>query len=383
MKIVHVCQYYNDGYGYQENLLPKYQQDLGHDVIIITSDRNSYFCKSKKPKVKGLGIFYDNGLKILRMKILFEIKGRFVFFKSLLNVLKKEKPDYIFHHGLSSPSIISCARYKKINKEIFLAADNHADLINSARNIVSRLFYYNFLWKKIILRKFIRYYDIVFGVNPARCEFARKIYGVPREIVQLLPIGADEKNSRKIINQTKRSFERKTESDSLKLVTGGKWFFGKGLEQLLEAVYFTPNVELTIFGSIDGKLYKKIESYITDNITILGWQDRESTLKLLAQADIAVWPKQHTTLIEDAISVCTPLLLRHNGSTSHFIRGNGLYLFSDTVEEIRQCINLLVTSKDLLVHMKKHTMERLKYFSYYRIAEESVRIVNFFKNTNN
>jgi hypothetical protein len=47
MKIIHICQYYNDGFGYQENLLPRYQAKLGHDVMVITSDRMSYFSGKK------------------------------------------------------------------------------------------------------------------------------------------------------------------------------------------------------------------------------------------------------------------------------------------------------------------------------------------------
>ena len=37
MKIVHIQQYFNEGFGYQENVLPYYQKKLGHDVIMITS----------------------------------------------------------------------------------------------------------------------------------------------------------------------------------------------------------------------------------------------------------------------------------------------------------------------------------------------------------
>ena len=37
MKILHIAPNapYNRGWGYQENLLPKYQKKLGHDVTVI------------------------------------------------------------------------------------------------------------------------------------------------------------------------------------------------------------------------------------------------------------------------------------------------------------------------------------------------------------
>ena len=34
---------YNDYWGYQDNLLPKYQRKLGHQVIIITTNTNFVF----------------------------------------------------------------------------------------------------------------------------------------------------------------------------------------------------------------------------------------------------------------------------------------------------------------------------------------------------
>ncbi len=96
MKILHICQYYNDGYGYQENLLPRYQKKLGHDVKVITSDRMSYFSGGKKTKIVGTGHFGDAGVPVERLPIRGEFKGRFVWFKGLAKKLGEEKPDYIW-----------------------------------------------------------------------------------------------------------------------------------------------------------------------------------------------------------------------------------------------------------------------------------------------
>ena len=40
MKIVHIAPSapYNDHWGYQDNLLPKYQKKLGHEVTMITTN---------------------------------------------------------------------------------------------------------------------------------------------------------------------------------------------------------------------------------------------------------------------------------------------------------------------------------------------------------
>ena len=40
MKIVHIVPKapYNDNWGYQDNLLPKYQRKMGHEVTVITTN---------------------------------------------------------------------------------------------------------------------------------------------------------------------------------------------------------------------------------------------------------------------------------------------------------------------------------------------------------
>ena len=89
----------------------------------------SYFAGEKVPKIVGTRRFEDSGVPIERLPIWAEFKGRFVWFKGLDKTLQKEQPDYIFHHGVMSPSLITCSKYKAKNPVVFLAADNHSDLI--------------------------------------------------------------------------------------------------------------------------------------------------------------------------------------------------------------------------------------------------------------
>jgi len=368
LKIIHVCQYYNEGYGYQENLLPRYQAKLGHEVMVITSDRMSYFSGEKDPKIVGTGEYEDNGIRILRLPIKWEFKGRFVVFDNLYDILNKEKPDYIFHHGLTSPSIKTVCKYKKTNPSTFLVADNHSDLNISARNPLWRLSYYR-IYSTLRIKKWINYIDLVFGVTPARCYFAENELGIPHDLIRLLPIGADEFAVKEHLGN--KDFLNNNKNNKLKVITGGKWFKGKGLEELISAVQDL-NVELQIFGKLDDSYTNNLIEQAPNNVTFLGWQDRVGTLSLLAGADVAIWPKQHTTLVEDAIATNTPLILRYHGSTSHFIRGNGVYLFTGESIEIRQILDILSNSENLINKMREDSKKQLDLLSYNRIAKESI-----------
>ncbi len=183
LKIIHICQYYNEGYGYQENLLTRYQATLGHKVMVITSDRMSYFSGKRVPKIVGTGEFEDNGIRILRLPIKSKFKGRLVFFNNLYDILKREKPDYIFHHGLKDPSIKTVCKYKKTHPSTFLVADNHADLNFFNKISVKRLLYYR-IYSTLRFKKYINYIDLVFGVTPARCYFAENELGIPHNLTR-------------------------------------------------------------------------------------------------------------------------------------------------------------------------------------------------------
>lgn len=372
VKIIHIAQYYNEGFGYQENLLPRYQAKLGHEVVLITSDRQSYFAGDKRPKIIGTGEFNDNGVRILRLPISWEFKGRFVRFKNLTEVLESEKPDYIFHHGLTTPSLIVASKYKKKYPNTFLAADNHADLNISARSILWRNFYYRGFWKSK-LGSVLDNIDIIFGVTPARCYFPVHLLGVPLEKVRLLPIGADTDEAKKIdLNREIIRDEFSIPRDDFVIVSGGKLNSKKRIDKLIDAFrkIECQNIKLVLFGSMTNELKEKVSK--CNKIIFVGWLNRQDTLKILYSSDLAVWHSMHTTLIEDAIAVGIPILLKYNGNTSHHIRGNGLYLFKGDVLEIHQSLKMLSDNKEILEKMRLNAAKQREVLSYDQIAKESI-----------
>ena len=375
MKIVHICQYYNDGWGYQENLLPLYQKKLGHDVSIITSDRRPYYHGDPSPRIIGTGTYYDRGIRIERLPVIMEFRNRFVLFKNLKKQLELEKPDYIFHHNLTCPSLTTSAKYKKgLNRRIFLAADNHADLNISGRNIAWRNFYYHLVWKNL-LKTITSEIDVVFGVTPIRCEFPHDHLGIPKDKIRFLPIGADvdwDEGKRKNWNRNTVVGDFFIEKDDIILVSGGKMDSSKNINILLDALNIlkNPKVKLVLFGRIEDKqLENKIKSQ--ENVFFKGWLDREQTMQLLSIADLAIWPGIHTTLVEDAIAVETPLILKYYGSTSHHIRGNGEYIYEEKANLLGQTIQKCI-SPTYLTAMKKAAYIRRKQLSYMEIAQRSI-----------
>ena len=83
----------------------------------------------------------------------------------------------------------------------------------------------------------------------------------------------------------------------------------------------------------------------------------------LKLADVAVWPIHHTTLIEDAISVNTPLLIRKTRTTEHLIEKNGIFLESKEYNELYRKMVFCMQNfpNDNFVNHCKELKEKLSY----------------------
>ena len=131
MKIVHIAPSapYNDYWGYQENLLPKYQKKLGHEVVIITT--NLMHKDSTIVEIEPSDYTLNDGIRVIRLKAKRYSKFRFLSRKldrklEVFNLLTEIKPDFIFYHGLVSSTIYDAVKYKKEeNHNCVIVQDNH------------------------------------------------------------------------------------------------------------------------------------------------------------------------------------------------------------------------------------------------------------------
>ncbi len=372
MKILHICNSYNDEMGYQDNILPIYHAKLGHEVTVIVPDIIPYYYNDRK---RPIGECYKEGVKIKRIKTGGEFKGRFVIFKDLYNYIREEKPDYIFHHGLTMPSLLEVIKYRKRNN-VFVAVDNHADRHISGRNRLWLLIYYQILWT-IILKKCKPYIDIYFGVTPLRCDFMSDYLGINRSKIRLLPIGTDMDKIQISYDYIQMFQEKyKISANNILIVTGGKITKDKSVDKMIKAIKTikNDNMKFIIFGKIIDETVQKLID--TDNrIIAIPWLTREQTLSLLSVCDIGVWTK-HTTLLEDAVACGLPIITRYYGSTFHLIEDSGMFLYCESVDEIRDRIMFFINNHEILKKYKLNTQKLAKLLSYENIARESIEYFN-------
>lgn len=384
MKIVHVSISgpFIDNWGYQVNLLTKYLQKVGVKNFVVASanDFPIYLKREVIEEIRAKGNNYDlDGVTVRRIPTK-QISTSFIITKGLKDVLEDIQPNVIFHHNFNCTSMPICARYAK-KHEIPMVVDNHADYINMTKNKLWQWFYYKFLIG-LSCKLYNRQIYKAYGVTHSRCDFIHDYYGVTREKIDFLPIGADvdiaNTISPKLELRNKYGFK---ETDFI-VVSGGKMGKGKGTDSLIRAVESLsssyPQLKIVLFGSFEDKEVDELAQQ-SNVASVYGWCDRIKTLELLKMADVACWPIHHTTLIEDAVSVCTPVINRKTGTSEHLIDGNGIWIKTGTEDEIRTAlIGLLNQTKEQRDCMCTKCDMMKQTISYHTVTNKLLKDIEAF-----
>lgn len=365
MKIFNICiGCYTEGWGYQENVLPEYENKAGYDTIVFSSRNHypAYLEDTEKRTIIERGCHYSfNGVRIYRYNTYIHTTGLVFISTHLLRTLLKEKPEIVFHHG-THMSLLKCALYKLFHRKTVIFVDSHVDYINQSPN---RL--WNYITRKCLLRVVCKitspFIEKFYGVSPGRCDYLKEVYHIKASKVSLLPIGGDVDLVNKIDDTGFRT-ENKIDDSSFILCMGGKLDKTKGAPILIRAYQRLrtncSNLLLVLFGKITDD---ETEDLVNKDSSIInvGWCNREKTIMILKQAQIAIWPIHHTTLIEDAVSCATPVITRNTGNTSHLVTNNGVLLKEGSEEELLVSIEKIYNNYAVYKQNAEALKERFSY----------------------
>ncbi|MGD6730442.1 MAG: glycosyltransferase family 4 protein [Pleomorphochaeta sp.] len=384
MRIVHIsaCSPYNNYWGYQENLLPKYQKKLGHEVFVIVSNKKHQ--NGEIIEVKESRYYLDDGVLIIRRRnnLYFPryLSKRIIYMKSF-DLLCEFNPDLIFIHGLGHISSIDAIKYKKKrNANCIIVADNHGDyLINKASNkfkyISLNLFYkgYNQYAQK--------YYDKVFGVTPLRKKYAEEIYGIKSVKTDLLLMGADV---------DKINFDKKDEiskfirnqynlgTNDFVVITGGKFDTHKNIGFLLETIQKIPQIKLLVFGSFTTETESIKNEYKNSvNINFVGWLNSSEIYNYFLASNLAVFPGRHSVLWEQAVACGIPCVFQDFVGMHHVdVGGNCIFLNGSDENELYNILFELKEKNNRFNELKSIAEKRgTKEFSYLTIANNLFELI--------
>ena len=193
MRILQIIDYFQPKLGYQETYLTKKLIKLGHEVMVITSDRYCLFPNYDSTvknilglRVKKPGIFIEDGIKVKRLPVLFEFR-HWIYLKGLKKAVKDFNPDAIHAHNLYSFTAYRVSKIKDKNTKLIVdshLAQHNFDMKSLIKRIILNLF------KIIFLPSIVKNSNYIIGVSEGAKSVLQHHFGVKKQIY-IVPLCAE------------------------------------------------------------------------------------------------------------------------------------------------------------------------------------------------
>src|SRR5690606_17293733 len=83
-----------------------------------------------------------------------------------------------------------------------------------------------------------------------------------------------------------------------------------------------------------------------EKIKYIGWIDSNDSYNYFAASDLGVFPGRHSVLWEQAVGSGLPCIFKYWEGTTHVdLGGNCIFLYKDTVSEIKASIEKVINTK--------------------------------------
>ncbi len=385
MKILHIVPSapYNDYWGYQDNLLPKYHKKLGYDVTVITT--NTMHKDGKIVETQPADYLLSDGVRVIRIEkkqyphiILTNLNSKLDIWDKLLEI----QPDFVFYHGLVSTTIYDVIKYKKkVNKNLVIVQDNHLDYnigrkFKTLNEKIIRGFY------RHLNRKSVPFITKIYGVTPWRKKFAEDYFKIPKSKTDVLIMGADDEkidfaNRNKIRKEIRNKYNIK-DTDFL-ISTGGKIDKKKNIHLLMQAVKNIPDVKLLVFGGVNEDVKEEFENALkqSENIIYVGWLDADKVYDYFFASDLVAFPGQHSVLWEQACAAKVPALFERWEGMEHINNGGNSDFFDDvSVSGLEQKLREIIFTEKYEEMKRVANSEKTDIYLYSNIAKKSLETVN-------
>jgi len=324
MKILMLCDFFNESLEYQENLLVKYYAKHGHRVTVVTSTFESVFeyYADRHDKTLPERRYEHGGARIIKLRYRYNVLNKLRAFPAIDSLLEAEAPQLIFVHDIML-NLLDCVRYAKRHPSCRMIMDYHADYSNSGKNALSLKFLHG-VCRKWFLDRARPHLSKIFPIVPAGATFLHEIYKIPYADMEILPLGADTDLASAVRRSAPGRALRRClgiPDDATVIFTGGKLAPAKRTEVLLQALGLLRHLCLHVV--VVGEASDEHASYkaelerlaLTDSrIHMTGWLNREDIYAHLDMADLAVFPASQSILWQQAIAMGLPLVV---GNTGH------------------------------------------------------------------
>lgn len=396
MKVLMVCEFFDEALDYQENFLAKVYHRLGHQVLVVTSTTASVFdyTVDAEGESAAQGETRTPYARILRKPWRLNFVNRIKAFESLAPLIERERPDLIYFHDVM-PNMLDALGYMRRNPDARMIMDCHADLSNSGANLPSRLVLHRLI-RKAILDRARPFLSKIFPVVPAATEFLKTYYRLRDDEMELLPLGVDLDAAREARARGGGRGVRQAlgiAPGDFVVFTGGKLAPAKRTEEAIRAMarLNDPGVHLVVVGKLggpgaDGGYGTLLEEAAAGvrNVHFVGWQDRDGVYDHLDAADIAVFPASQSVLWQQSLGMGLPLAvaefaegMRARQQVSYMAGLGAVTVLDergDVPLQIADLVRRFRSDPDLLAQRRQAALDTAEtVLNYERIAARTLR----------
>lgn len=357
MKIVHLIEYFSPTLGYQETYLAKEQKRLGHMVTVVTSDRHFLFPdyddtvgKILGKRVIGVGSFIEEGIRVIRKPILFEVFSR-AWIVDLLPTLRELKPDVIHIHSTSSLSTVRVAFAKKSLGKTRVLVDDHSHLSVVANHWSKACFYWAF--RTLFCTYLSQNIDTFVAITKETAGIVRRYMGITSRI-RVIELGADTNLFRfqtKSRNTLRKKFGWSVQD--IAFIYTGKIIPDKGSDTLVDAFCALPGhrSKLLFVGNGPVPFVSELKTTLKHagkerDVTWVSMVKPKELPAYYSAADVGVWPKQESISMIEAAACSLPVIVKSSPSMRERVRkNNGIMYKEGNVQELVKAISALAKSK--------------------------------------
>jgi len=385
MKIVHVQTYFQPQLGYQEYYLAKKQQEMGHEVCVISSDRYApglypAAMSLLGPRKKGSGYFIEEGIKTWRLPILFEVQGN-VWLMGLRKKLLEVNPDVIICHGILRITSIRVVFLKRLLPNSKLIFDCHM-VFNAMRNWAGPVYkLFRFIFGRIITKVA----DTLIATQLESVKFMNEVYGIPPQRIKLIPLGCDTKLFYRSQEARKKiRFHYKISDKDIVFVYAGKLIPQKGVHLLIKSAINVmgeySNTKVMLIGNGEPEYVKMIKKEIArsrfqDKFIPIPMVPHKELYKYYSSGDVGVWPKQCSLTMVEAMVCGLPVIIADDSGTPDRVSyRNGLMYRSGDVEDLEEKMKRLLDDDTRKV-MQRNAIEYAQKLDWAIISRKFLDII--------
>lgn len=387
MKIVHLIEYFSPALGYQETYLVKEQLRLGHDVVVVTSDRYFPFPNYDQTVRSVLGERIigpmqrtEEGIPVIRKSILFECFTR-AWIGDLIPTLKQLKPDAIHIHGSFALSTIRIALARRLFSRTVILVDDHSHLSVVAGHIEKTVFYA--LFRVLFGRLISTQIDHIVAITSETKKIVRTTMGITSPI-HIIELGADTEMFSP--QPKKRSMVRRklgfTPNDVVFIYTG-KIISDKGPDVLVDAFVSIPGhrAKLLLVGGGESTYIAQLKAILakankTADVVWVAMVTPKELPAYYAASDVGVWPKQESISMIEAAACELPVIVKESPSMAVRVKNhNGLMYPEGNVQKLKQLMQKLVENSALRRSMGENgRVLVVEQYSWKSIARQFISL---------